>query len=237
MPSVIESLIVLNIILLILVVVCIVLTCIQLRTTFSSTKTGPTGFTGARGQTGPTGSRGQTGPTGSTGTKGETGSSGANGLTGPTGSSSTGANGQTGPTGPAGGSSSPSLLNIVNVNTGNSPYSLTAGQSGSLVLIEAATGAGLMVNLPITSVQTGIYFYFNMKKDVSAGNTVTFDAGVGNSINISGFVVPGADTTFATGQQVGLDSSVDSDQTFGSVLVSTSPNLWRTFISGPTFNG
>ena len=160
---------------------------------------------------------------------GKQGRSGERGRQGPTGDQ--GAEGSTGATG----AGFPGLLNVINVNTGNSPFTLTNDQSGSLVVIDGSGAGGALVNLPTTDAQIGTFFYFTVIRG-NGSNDIGFDSGTGNTINYSGFAVPGAAAITQVSQQFFMDLTTTVDQTFALALTETSPNLWRVFISGPGSN-
>jgi hypothetical protein len=168
--------------------------------------------------------RGHRGFKGETGTPGPTGESGSNGDPG-----ATGAPGAKGATGTFNG-----LLNVISVDTGNSPFLLTASQTNSVVFIDGSGGAGgATVLLPGGVTPIGTFYYFSVIRSAGA-NDINFDAGAGNTIDFSGFAVPGAAAQTNVGEQVFLETIATVDQTFSLVLMQVSPaNYWRVFTSGP----
>jgi len=160
------------------------------------------------------------GATGHRGRKGSTGSAGTNGI------------GSTGPTGLGGSATGPQRLSIISITTGGAPTNLLNSDSGSLILVNGNGSTIAIANLPTVGAQVGEYFYFNLFQN--GLDLFTIDSGAGNTIHYSGFTVPGANQQLESMQTSVFDTNTLVDQTFGIVLISTSPNIWRVFISGPT---
>jgi hypothetical protein len=124
---------------------------------------GPTGATGATGDAGPTGPQGLQGNTGSTGAPGTAGGTGPTGPTGAAGVGSTGptgpigSTGATGPTGATGATGATGIFagitQVVTVNGGNSPYTLTA--TDFTAFCSTGTPGTRQVTLPDPSTNSG----------------------------------------------------------------------------------
>ncbi len=147
--------------------------------TGSTGPTGPMGAAGVTGPTGPTGNPGAVGPLGAVGSQGQAGPAGVQGGAGPMGpTGSVGPQGPQGRVGPAG--STGILQNVFPTLSVASGSTISNSDTKNLFFYVDNSSSAVSVTLPAATV-AGQFVYL-IPKQFSKSNTLTVNAGTGNSI-------------------------------------------------------